>query len=226
MDQKFRTSFIPKQEVIRTEVRQPTDFRLSIFSIIALGVFGAAAILAVAVFVYQHSLIKSIGKMNADLVAARQAFQPQFVETLIRLDQRLESAKKILAHHNGVGPVLAFLEEETLKDVRYKNLEYVYDSNGNMKISMAGEARNFITIASQSALWSGEHRIVNPIFNNLNVDEKDMAKFTFESSLETPLFLYKNSVMPEESTSTLPINAPIKITPVNNDAGVLPDEDL
>src|SRR3989344_7784521 len=136
MDQKFRTSFIPKQEVIKTEVRPSTTFRLSVFSIIAISVFALSAILALVVFVYQRSLIGSITKMNADLLSARNSFEPSFIDTLIRLDHRIESGKKILAGHNGMSTVLAFLENETLMDVRYKNFEYTYDSNGKMRISM------------------------------------------------------------------------------------------
>jgi hypothetical protein len=227
MDQKFRTSFIPKQEVIRSEVRRPTAFRLSIFSIIAMSLFGLAVILAIVIFVWQRSLVSYIDKMNDDLVAVRLKFEPKTVDTLVRLDHRIESGKKILASHNGMEPVLKFLEDETLKDIRYKNLEYTYDLNGKMKITMGGEARNFLTIASQSALWSGEHRVVNPLFNDLNVDEKDFARFSFQSSLDPTFFLYKSTLAGFEAPSSAASSTPdggIRITPVNSNGGILPSE--
>lgn len=228
MDQKFRTSFIPKQEVIRTEPQAVNGFRLSIFSIIALTIFAIACVLAITVFVYQRSLAKTVEKKNAELVALKQSFDPETIEKYIDLDKRIEAGKKILASHNSLSPVLALLEEQTLRDVRFKNFDYEFDSNGRMNMSMSGEARSFLTIASQSDLWSGEHRIVNPIFNDLNLDEKQFAKFSFKSSLETPLFLYKNTYDGAVSSSSPPatkINNDIEITPVPvNPAGILPGE--
>jgi hypothetical protein len=229
MDQKFRTSFIPKQEVIRTEPTRAIGFRLSIFSIIAISILAVACILAISVFIYQRSLVKSIEKMNADLVATRDSFDPETIEKYISLDRRIEAGKKILAGHNSLAPVFALLEEQTLRDVRFKNFDYEFDSNGRMNMAMTGEARSFLTIASQSDLWSGEHRIVNPIFNDLNLDDKQIAKFTFKSDLDSQLFLYKNTYMGGSASTSMPEpildDGDIEITPIEiNSSGILPGD--
>ena len=97
-----------------------------------------------------------------------------------------------------------------------------------MNMSMTGEARSFLTIASQSDLWSGEHRIVNPIFNDLNLDDSQIAKFTFRSALDPQLFLYKNTFGGLSSTSTgvsAKEDGDIEITPVPaNPSGILPGD--
>jgi hypothetical protein len=229
METKFKTSFIPKQENITTATRHADDFRLSILSIIAIVLFIASVGLSVWVFLYQRSLVTSINRMNAELIGLRNSFEPAFIDSLIRLDSRIESSKKILASHNSLNHVLALLEEQTLEDVRFETMEYVYEG-GKMSISMTGEARNFLTVASQSDLWSGERRIVNPIFNNLDLDDRRFAQFNFKSPLETSLFLYKNvyKTSPAETVSEeMEIKAPendsaIIITPPLPTGGVLP----
>ncbi|OHA17491.1 MAG: hypothetical protein A3B08_00255 [Candidatus Taylorbacteria bacterium RIFCSPLOWO2_01_FULL_43_44] len=224
MDQKFRTSFIPRQEIAATEQRAAIAFRFSIFSIIALATFVLSIFLAMAVFFYQRSLVKSIDRMNSDMIAVQNSLDKMTVDSYIRMDQRLEAAKKIIASHNALRPVLALLEEKTLLNVRLKNFEYNRDPSGEMTISMGGEAINFITIASQSDLWSGEDRMIDPLFNDLSLVSKDLARFSFESALQKERFLYRNTFSAEAVASSTEevIEGNVEISPA--EGGILPSD--
>src|SRR3989344_3249535 len=202
MDSKFRTSFIPKQEVALSSGRGESNFRFSLFSIIAIIIFTIAVILAIGVFIYQKTLVNNINAMNAELVAARASFEPSFVTELVTLDRRIESAKTLINKHNVVSPIFSILEAETVQGVRFKSLNYSTDSKGQPTLELNGEAVSFYAIALQSDTFNAESRIKNPVFSALNLDDKGVAKFNFKGGLDSSAFLYKNVINGGTGTTT------------------------
>lgn len=195
MDPKFRTSFIPKQEVVLSGGRTESDSRFSIFSIISIVVFALSVILAIGVFIYQKTLVKTINTMNAELVSARASFEPAFVQDLVALDRRIESAKILIAKHNVTTPIFSILESETIQGVRFSSLNYSVDSKGQPTLELKGEANSFYSVALQSDVFNVDSKIKGPVFSSLNVDDKGVVKFNVKSGLDSPAFLYKNNLV-------------------------------
>ncbi len=192
MDSKFRTSFIPKQEVSLSSGRGESNFRFSVFSIIAAVVFGISAVLAIWVFIYQKTLVGDINKMNAELVAARASFEPTFIEQLVTIDSRIESAKTLLNTHSVITPIFAILENETLQGVRFTGFNYSIDSKGQPSIQLTAETAGFPSVALQSDVFNAESKIKNPAFTGISADDKGLVRFNFQSGLDSSAFLYKN----------------------------------
>jgi hypothetical protein len=179
-----------------------TGSRFSILSIIALSAFMVAVVLAIIVFIYQRSLVQSVNKMNAELVAARTSFEPGFIDELIKLDRRISAAEEVVAKHTVTTPIFNLLENETLQGIRFVNLDYTVDAKGQPSIDMKGEAVNFLAIALQSDVFGADRKIKNPVFGGLNLDDKGIANFNFKGDLDSSAFLYKNVVEAAEGTST------------------------
>lgn len=217
MDPKFRTSFIPKQEIDIPMRDQGEGFRFSFLSIISIVIFAIAAILAIGVFIYQKTLVGSINKMNGELVAARASFEPSFIQELITLDQRIEAAKSIVNSHSVTTPIFKILEDETLQGVRFDSFNYIVDAKGQPAITLNGEAVNLNSVALQSDVFGADERVKNPAFSSLSLDEKGIAKFIFNAGLDAQSFLYKNAFSQSGAGSTTDTgngSGGVDITPV------------
>lgn len=173
--------------------RLETSSRFSILSIIAVILFTIAVIFAIVVFIYQRSLVKSVNAINAELIAARASFEPSFIKELVRIDNKIESAKSIINKHYIITPIFTVLENETLQGVRFNSFSYSLDSKGQPNIELKGEAKNFQAVALQSDIFSAESKIINPVFSSLDTNDNGGVSFNFKSGLDSKAFLYSGS---------------------------------
>lgn len=191
MDPKFKTSFIPKQEIRTVGTRPTYGFRYSMLSIIGFVFLFVSMVLAVSVFFYQKTLVKDIENMNAELVATRNRFEPSLISEMLKLDKRLEMVKSLLNNHQATTLVFDLLEQKTLKSIRFTNLQYIANPLGSLSIDLKGEASNFSAVALQSDIFGSEPKLSSPVFSGLNLDEKGSIKFDFKANLNKLDFLYK-----------------------------------
>jgi hypothetical protein len=191
MDTKFQTSFIPKKAIISGTNRGQSK-PVNILLVIAVMIFLLALSLAGGVFGYKKMLISRINGMNSDLSRAKNSFEPESIKKWNRLDQRIDSATKILSAHTAVSPIFDFLENDTLATVKFENFSYSLRDNGESSLTMTGRAKNFGSVALQSDIFGQEKYIKNPVFSNLNPDQTGDIVFNFTSTLDPALVSYKN----------------------------------
>lgn len=206
MEPKFRTSFIPKR-TLKTESAKPKKNRaaMSLLVLIALVLFFGSIVLALTAFLYQGLLARGIEDRQGELERARAALDPSLLEELKRLDQRIESAKTILAEHTAPSQIFLFLEQVTLKSVRFRSLDYEAISSDNVTISMLGQAKSFAAVALQSDEFGKNTIIQNPVFSNLDLDELGNVVFNFTASINPQLLTYSKRVnFPQERTQLPP----------------------
>ncbi|MBU6390192.1 hypothetical protein KGQ31_01440 [Patescibacteria group bacterium] len=210
MDTKFQTSFIPRKTVTKT-----ANFRaepVSLFLLISIIIFILTLASAGAVFVYKRMLIGSIADMDARLSQAKNSFEPSFISTANRLNQRIEAAKKILLAHTVVTPVFDFLANDTLATVRFNDFSYSLDDNGTATLSLSGEAKSFDSVALQSDVFGGEKFILSPVFSDLNPSQNGNIVFKFVGNLDPAFISYKKNLQLNQSaaapqgTATAPIS--------------------
>lgn len=193
MDTKFQTSFIPKKALNETTNRSRPE-SVSVFLIIGVIIFILGLAASGGVFAYKKILIGSIAAMNSRLVEAKNSFEPESIENWNRLNRRIEAAKKLLISHTAVSPVFELLENGTLATIKFNSFSYDLRDNGTSVISLAGEARNFSSIALQSDIFGQEKHIKSPVFSDLNPDQNGNIVFKFNSSLDPNLVSYKRNL--------------------------------
>lgn len=197
MENKFQTSFIPKREF--SAVSAGDKFRsVSILSVIAVIMFVLSIALSAGIFAYQKVLVNKVKSINAELVKSKESFDPSFIQEVSNLNRRIDAAKDILGKHISASAIFDLLEKETLASVRFKTFSFALGTKGTVSLSMNGEADGFDSVALQSDVFGGDKFIKNPIFNNLNLDERGSVSFQFKASLDPKLLLYKEVI----STST------------------------
>src|SRR3989344_8952213 len=127
MEPKFQSSFIPKGPISSATPDTPMGRKTrekSLFAFLALIIFNISIVLALGVFGYKFYLKYNIDKMGADLEKARATLQPETIDELTRLNDRLALAKDLIANHRALTPLFEFLEISTPVSVRFSDFRY------------------------------------------------------------------------------------------------------
>jgi hypothetical protein len=201
MDFKSSTSFIPKSPIegrpsyTRKGIKKnPT---LSLFFLVSFALFVTVVLIATGLFVYNITLERGIESKEQQLTQARASFEPAIIEELVRLDRRLNVARSIVYNHNSISLFFAFLEDQTVQSLQFSDFEYTASAE-RPQIKLKGRSINFNNLAQQAEILNNEHRILNPVFSNLNLDEAGGVEFEVSAELDRNMVAYSNRVAGEE----------------------------
>jgi hypothetical protein len=86
------------------------------------------------------------------------------------------------------------LEQATLKSVRFKDFRYNASGDGRSSIALSGEADSFAAVALQSDAFGQSRFIREPIFSNLDLDNKGNVIFDFSAFVDPSLISYTRGV--------------------------------
>ena len=111
MDPRFQTSFIPKKPLVGG-ASTPSK-TINLFALIATLIFIATLTLAVGVFFYNRLVIGQINENKATLERAKGAFEPDLINKIVRLDDRIGVAEGLLNEHLATSYFFDIIERAT-----------------------------------------------------------------------------------------------------------------
>ena len=187
-----KTSFIPQKSSTQSRARKKLGGGL--FFIISVIIFAVAVALSVGVFSYKKILENSKESKAVSLSRSREAFDPGLIADLTRLDKRMETTKRLLDGHISLTPLLGFVEEFTLKNVRFSQFNFSLVDNSQINFSMEGQALDYATVVAQSDLLGQSRFLQNQIFSNVNLDNSGNVIFHFEAKIDPSLISFKNEL--------------------------------
>ncbi len=197
MDQEFQTSFIPKKPL--AETRLPKARPVNIISFLGTIIFFASLASLAGVYFYKAYLGKQVDTMSAKLASAEAAYEPTLIADLENVDRRITDAKDILKNHVMTSPIFEALEDMTLQSIRFTKFSYVYSADGKkVEVKMSGQAKDYNAIAAQSDILGKNKYIDNPVFSNLNLDDKGRVSFDLFFSVD-PLFVSYQDILDRNS---------------------------
>jgi len=168
----------------------------------------------------QRYLAAQLEKDKESFAEMQDDFDALTVETFVKLDKRIESAKKILGKHIAVLPIFDFLESKTLKNVRLKTVDVSFLENGSASLDIKGEAKNFSAVALQSDVFAESKELKNPIISDIDLTLTGGISFNFKSEVDPSFVLYKNATKIENGMDNAEINN-IEINNIEiNNAGI------
>lgn len=171
--------------------RAQTPRGMSLFLLVSLFLFSGSLLLAAGVFLWKGSLARTIDSQKESLARNRDAFEPASIVMLQRLSRRLELSKTILANHLAPSQLFAVLEESTLQNVRFSSMDFTLDqTKGVGTLTMKGQARSYGAVARQSDVFAKASGIKNPVFSELNLDQRGNVVFTFTSAVDPSSLRY------------------------------------
>lgn len=191
MEPKFKTSFIPKQSLAQAAMPQKRFARPSsthgVFFVVSFVIFLVSLVGAGGVFFYTKYLESSITSKQESLARAREAFEPDTIKVLARVDKRIEAAKLILEEHIAPSVLFALLEQTTLKSVRFDSFTYTNTTSG-VSLDLKGEAKDFSGLALQSDVFGSNQALRNPVVHEFDFNEKRTVSFGISAGVD-PAFV-------------------------------------
>ena len=189
MDPQVQASFIPKRSLDIGATNRGGGFG-GLIVLIALLFFIASLVAAGAAFAYQQYLQSAITSKAKSLTLAEGAYDPGSIQDLVRLDDRLTQAKILLDKHVAATGIFAFLSTQTLANVSFGSFDYSLGDNGSAKISMAGSADSFSTVALQSDQFDGNKLLKDVAFSGITADAQGHVSFTVSATVDPSVISY------------------------------------
>jgi hypothetical protein len=198
MEPTFKSSFIPKQPVGDSGpvLRRPRrSGRFHFLTFITFIVFLLSLAATGGAFLYKQFLTQSIKSKDESLVLARQAFQPELIRDITRLDTRINVATQILDKHIAPSVLFGLLGAVTLEKVQLSNFQYRVDTNGNITLSMSADADSFNAVAQQADAFGKSPDIRNPIVSNLALGGDGSVTFAVTMNVDASIMTYKKNLV-------------------------------
>ncbi len=189
MAQDIQTSFIPKKPIEETGPKRRTS-GTGVITLIAFIVFILSLAATGGSFLYERFLVNAIEQKGQDLERARAQFEPETIEELSRMDEKLQEGQRILSNHTALSSLFDLLEELTLKSVRFTSLS-LEQGVGGTTVSLAGVAQSFGSVALQSDVFGENRHIRDTIFSEVNVNTVGSVSFNVSFTLEPGYFTYE-----------------------------------
>lgn len=199
MDPQAGASFIPKKPLDAGLRRRGG---IGLMMLIAILIFVASVIAAGGAWSYQQYLQSSLASKAASLKAQEAAYDPSAIEDLVRLDSRINNAQTLLNNHVAVSALLAFLSTQTLVNVAWSNFNVTLQPDGSAKLTLAGSADSFSTVALQSDQFGASKYLKDVVFSSIAVGATGGISFSVAATVDPSLLLYKNSL--GQNVSALP----------------------
>lgn len=197
MDQQFQTSFIPKKPV--TEARAPIPRgSVSFFSILAIVIFVISLVMFGGSYFYKVTLLKERDALTVRIADKTKTFDMEFLREVTTLDKRIKASNEVLAKHSLISPIFTRLEQLSLKTVQFTKFELspsAANAAAPVSVKMSGRAVNYAAIASESDVLAGVGSskntfFLNPIFSNLNLDDRARVTFDLTFGVDSDLISY------------------------------------
>lgn len=213
MDEKFKSSFIPKQPLVGQESGSPRYNNRrrressGLFVSLSVLVFVISILIFGGVWGYTLFVEREIEDMEVQLEEQRQQFQPAEIAEYKRFDDRLNVAASILNDHVALSEIFSLLEEITLPSVSYTSFNFSKDAiaatqtevegeivetpaSERLSVVIEGEARTFEDIALQAEEFKKNQFIRNSNFSTFQLNDTGMIGFTINATLDPSLVGY------------------------------------
>jgi len=191
METKLQTSFIPKKPI--TSDYSDDGSKVSLLTLLSIIAFIVVVAMVAGIIFWKDSLTKKIDADKQQLLKTKEAYEPNTIESLIRLDDRITVSNQLLSSHLAVSPVFKLLELETLRNIRFKTMRFSYGDNNKVSLTMSGVARNFETVAKQSDIFGTLKFLQQPVISDLNLTQDGSVSFNFTATIDKTLVSYQTS---------------------------------
>lgn len=193
MEPKFQSSFIPKGPLATTGTVTKTSRQsnTSFLGTLAVFVFVLSILATLGAAGYEYYLKKDIGNLAEKLLAAKSTLEPEIIQKISDLDERINATESLLNQHIILSPLFAYLESYTVKTVQLTHFKYASE-DGVLKLSMRGKSRGYSTLAYQAQLFNSSDFMRDVVFGDLSLDETGNVDFTFKAILDPSIIAFKS----------------------------------
>ncbi len=177
----------------------------SVLQVFAYLVFVFSLVGAAGVYLYSASLTSQLASDDTALQQKISSLDQTTIESLLRLQSRLVSAKTLLNNHVAFSGIFDLLESITPVNVRFSSVNISYDGVGQTTLTASGVAKDFNTLAYASNYLGQDPQLKNAIFSGIAINNKDgTVSFSLSATLNPKLIVY---TVPTEAAAAAPAAA-------------------
>ena len=216
MERKFQTTFIPKKPIsgsFEVKRREHVSAFLGASVILALITLGLAA----GFYFWGKTIGDSIISLDGKINDARKLLDENSFIAFQKLNDRVKSAKSILAGRYSYFDFLSYLERAMLKNISVISLT-VKKASGEYTAELDGEALSFQAVALQSDEFAKHPAVKKAIFSDLGMDKTRRVVFQVALAIDPPL-INKDLTQPDvpaEDDTTTPAGGDAVAPPADN----------
>ena len=185
MDEKI--SFIPKRSLSSQPVSRGGGGGFVLFSLL---IFILSAALWGGLYMYKNYLNENITQLGKSIEKQKASFEIPTVNEVIDFSEKISVAKKLLAGHKAFSNVLDFLQDFTMKDVRFNDLNYSYNDSGEPMLALSGTARSYGILTAQIQALEKYNMAKQVSVYGLSSDTAGMVKFNLKIILDPAIMAY------------------------------------
>ncbi|MCR4274966.1 MAG: hypothetical protein NUW02_02875 [Candidatus Campbellbacteria bacterium] len=225
MAEQFQTSFIPKKVV---EQKSNHVSMVGIFLTISIVLLVISLASVGGVLLYEKYLTSSLASKKEDLQQQREAFAPELIRDMARLDRKLATSQQLLKGHVSVTGIFELLQDLTLKTVRFTNLVYSQGDEG-IQVTLKGEGQSFTSVALQSDEFGKSSALSEAVFSSFQLNERGNVNFSvtaivnpsvvsFTERKERGIGAVSVEVVPDTVSTAVDSDTPASGTTISQDA--------
>lgn len=185
MDEKL--SFIPKKNLnYRPAIRRGG----SGFVLFAFLIFVISSALWGSLYVYKRSLNENAIRLKETIKKQKGALEESTINEVAVFADKISAVKKLLDNHKSFSNVLSFLQDFTMKDIRFNDLSYSFSESGGPSLTLSGVTKSYASLAVQIQAFEKNNQVKKVSVSGLSSDAKGGVKFNLKIIIDPIMAAY------------------------------------
>ena len=185
MDEKI--SFIPKRNLSSQPVSRGGGGGFVFLSFLVFVLSGA---LWGGLHLYKNYLNDSIVQLGKSIEKQKASFEIPTVNEVTGFSEKISVARKLLAGHKSFSNILDFLQDFTMKDIRFNDLNYSFAENGEPALSLSGTTKSYAGLTAQIQALEKYNQVRQVSVSGLSSDTAGAVKFNLKIILDPAIVAY------------------------------------
>ena len=141
---------------------------------------------------YKNYLNDNIAQLGQSIENQKASFEIPTVNEITDFSEKISVVKKLLDEHKAFSNVLDFLQDFTMKDIRFNDLNYSFvDANlEGPSLILSGETKSYASLATQIKTLEKYNQVRQISVSGLSSDVKGVVKFNLKIILDPAIVSY------------------------------------
>jgi len=187
MAPNFQSSFIPKESVTEEVFKKKNAGMLGIL-VVSLFVF--SIILSAGLYFYKGIIKSDIENLQLQLAEEEKNLDKETISKMSQFSKKLEVVKSIVLKHKVASNFLETLASSTVSSVQFVDLTYSEAKNGDLVVTLSGNATDYASVALQEDVFSKVKYFKSTIFSNLGLGKEGSVSFNLEITVDPKISVY------------------------------------
>jgi len=139
---------------------------------------------------YKNYLNENIAQLGKSIERQIASFEIPTVNEIIDFSEKISVARNLLAGHKAFSNILDFLQDFTMKDVKFNDLNYSFADSGEPSLALSGTTRSYASLTAQIQALEKYNQVKQVSVSGLSSDLAGGVKFNLKIILDPAIAAY------------------------------------